>query len=250
MTDAAPTDIRYDIEFFWDPVCPFAWITSRWIAKVAEQTSYAVDWRFISLRLLNKRKDYATEFPAGYEHGHTAGLRMLRVAAAVRADLGREPLGALVTAYGESYWDKPRGSGMREHLSTTAHATEVLAAAGLSPSYAAALDDTSWDAELDEETELALSRTGRDVGTPIITFRPPHGVSFFGPVISRIPDDDEVLPLWEAVMTMAKFPGFAEMKRSMREAPQLTILGAGVQEDWKDGHLAGRLPGDRPDAST
>ena len=94
MTDAAPTEIPYDIEFFWDPVCPFAWITSRWIEKVAEQTSYAVDWRFISLRLLNKRKDYATEFPAGYEHGHTAGLRMLRVAAAVRADLGREPLGA------------------------------------------------------------------------------------------------------------------------------------------------------------
>ena len=85
---------------------------------------------------------------------------------------------------------------------------------------------------------------------PIITFQPPHGVSFFGPVISRIPDDDEVLPLWEAVMTLARFPGFAEMKRSMREAPQLTILGAGVQEDWKDGHLAGRLPGDRPDASS
>ncbi len=160
MTDIAPAESPYDIEFFWDPVCPFAWITSRWIAKVAAQTDYAVDWRFISLRLLNKHKDYATEFPAGYEHGHTAGLRMLRVAAAVRADLGRAPLGALVTAYGESYWDKARGSGMREHLSTTAHATEVLEAADLSPSYAAALDDTSWDAELDAETELALDANG------------------------------------------------------------------------------------------
>ena len=89
-----------DIEFFWDPVCPFAWITSRWIVKVQEQTDYSVNWRFISLRILNKDKDYATEFPEGYEFGHTAGLRMLRVAAAVRAELGPEPLGALVTAYG------------------------------------------------------------------------------------------------------------------------------------------------------
>ena len=69
----------YDIEFFWDPVCPFAWITSRWVAKVSAQTGYKVDWRFISLRLLNKHKNYATEFPPEYEHGHTAGLRMLRV---------------------------------------------------------------------------------------------------------------------------------------------------------------------------
>ncbi len=61
----------YDIEFFWDPVCPFAWITSRWVAKVSAQTGYKVDWRFIALRLLNKHKNYATEFPPDYEHGHT-----------------------------------------------------------------------------------------------------------------------------------------------------------------------------------
>jgi predicted DsbA family dithiol-disulfide isomerase len=86
------SDPAYDIEFFWDPVCPFSWITSRWVEQVARQRDDAVDWRFISLRLLNKTKDYATEFPSDYEHGHTAGLRMLRVAAAVRDELGREPL--------------------------------------------------------------------------------------------------------------------------------------------------------------
>ena len=131
-TAASPADI----EFFWDPVCPFAWITSRWVEKVAAQTDYAVEWRFISLRLLNKDKDYATEFPPEYEQGHTAGLRMLRVAAAVRDDLGPEPLGPLVTAYGESYWDKPRGSGMRDRLSTADHVGEVLAAADLPTRYA------------------------------------------------------------------------------------------------------------------
>lgn len=245
----APPDPPYDIEFFWDPVCPFAWITSRWVEKVASQRDYRVDWRFISLRLLNKDKDYATEFPPEYERGHTAGLRMLRVAAAVRSELGREPLGSLVTAYGQSYWDQPPGGGMRDHLSTDAHARTVLAAAGLPARYADALDDTSWDELLDSETELALSRTGRDVGTPIVTFEPPDGVSFFGPVISRVPSDEDAVRLWDAVTTLAGFPGFTELKRSLREVPQLTVLGGlsevPKQEDWQGGHRRGHLPGER-----
>lgn len=248
-TNAPPSESRYDIEFFWDPVCPFAWITSRWVTKVAEQSGYSVDWRFISLRLLNKHHDYATDFPPEYEHGHTAGLRMLRVAAAVRNDLGREPLEALVTAYGDSYWDKAKGSGMGAYLSTTEHVVEVLAAAGLPAHYADALDDTAWDALLDDETELALSRTGRDVGTPIITFQPPDGLSFFGPVISRVPSDADAVSLWNAVTTLAAFPGFAEMKRSLREVPQLNILGgtsgAPPTEDWTGGHRVGHLASDR-----
>ena len=91
--------------------------------------------------------------------------------------------------------------------------------------FAPAADDDRWDAELDAATQLALSRTGRDVGTLIITFAPPDGVSFFGPVISRIPSDEEAVPLWNAVLMLATFPGFAELKRSLREAPQLRILG-------------------------
>ena len=233
---------HYDIEFFWDPVCPFAWITSRWVAKVAAQTGYRVDWRFIALRLLNKQKDYATEFPPDYEYGHTAGLRMLRVAAKVRSELGREPMGPLYEGYGRAYWDQEKGSGMRQKLGTVAHITDVLNAVGLPPAFAAAADDPRWDVELEAETELALSRTGRNVGTPIITFEPPEGLSFFGPVISRIPSDAEAVPLWHAVLTLAKFPGFAELKRSLREVPQLRILGGlsatPRQEDWQGGHRA------------
>ena len=127
----------------------------------------------------------------------------------------------------------------------------MLAAAGVPERFADALDDDSWDTLLDAESELALSRTGRDVGTPIISFRPPDGLSFFGPVISRVPDDDEAVPLWEAVTTLAAFPGFAEIKRSLRERPQLTVLGgvsdAPVQEDWQGGHRRGHLASDRTD---
>jgi len=173
---------------------------------------------------------------------------MLRVAAHVRDELGYKPLGALYTAFGDSYFsvDQADGEAARTALGSIEAVTACLTTAGLNTKYAAAVDDTSWDQIIEDETELALSRTGRDVGTPIITFQPPDGLSFFGPVISRVPADEDALPLWEAVTTLASYPGFAEMKRSMREAPQLNVLGGTSEspkmEDWKGGHRAGHLP--------
>ena len=78
-----------DVHFYFDPVCPFAWMTSKWVRLVAAQRDYTVDWRFISLRLINSTVDYDSHFPAGYEEGHTSGLRLLRVAARVRTEHGR-----------------------------------------------------------------------------------------------------------------------------------------------------------------
>ena len=108
------------------------------------------------------------------------------------------------------------------------------------PSLAGALDDTGWDAEIAAETDEALALTGKDVGTPIIHFEPPEGVAFFGPVISRLPTDDEAAELWDHVVGLARFPGFAELKRSLREQPQLAAFGlaageTGKQEDWHGG---------------
>lgn len=232
-----------DIEFYWDPICPFAWITSRWVVKVAEQTGAHVDWRFIPLRLLNADRDYATEFPPEYPRLHGAGLRMLRVAAAVRADQGRELMGPLYTAYGESIWDvdPPADGGMLPGVGEADHLASVLASVGLDIGYASAADDESLDTELAAETEHALERTGRDVGTPIISVDPPDGPAFFGPVISRVPSDDEAVPLWESILTLAAFPGFSELKRSLRELPQLRLLGAdadrSVEQDWQGGRL-------------
>ncbi len=245
---ATPTqfDTDFDIEFFFDPVCPFAWITSRWIEKVQEQTDFRVNWRFISLRILNKDKDYATEFPPEYEHGHTAGLRMLRVAAAVRDDLGPEPLGALYTQLSGSTFDAEPNEQYRLSLGTVEMVSGALERAGLDSKYAVEVDNDSWDAVIEAETELALSRTGRDVGTPIITFQPPDGLSFFGPVISRVPSDADAVPLWNAVTTLAAYPGFAEMKRSLRETPQLRVFGELSEnpefEDWQGGARAAHLP--------
>ena len=235
-----------DIEFFFDPVCPFAWITSRWIEKVSAQTGLSIDWRFISLRILNKDKNYATDFPPEYEHGHTAGLRMLRVCAAVRADLGVEPIGALYAEFSGPSFDAEPNEEYRLALGTIPMIEGALERAGLPASYASAAEDESWDELIEAETEMGLTRTGREVGTPIITFKPPDGLSFFGPVLSRIPSEEDAVPLWEAVTTLAAYPGFAEMKRSLREKPQLRVFGelsnAPEFEDWQGGARAAHLP--------
>ena len=234
--------MAYDLHFYFDPVCPFAWLTSKWVRQVVAQRTYVVDWRFISLRILNKNVDYASHFPPEYEQGHTRGLRMLRVCARARAEHGRDAIGDLYAALGASIFDEPKPDNPADQVTrgSAAHLEAVLEAAGLPTRLAEALDDDAWDAEIAEETEDALARTGRDVGTPIIHFEPPDGVAFFGPVISRLPSDQEADELWDHVIALARFPGFAEMKRSMRELPQLRALGVepgevGVQEDWHAG---------------
>jgi 2-hydroxychromene-2-carboxylate isomerase len=215
-----------DVDFYWDPICPFAWITSRWVTKVAAQRGFDVDWRFICLRIVNEDRDYEREMPEGYLDLHTRGARMLRVAAAARAAHGRDVVGPLYTALGESIWHRSRqpdvpvfaGIGERDHLAA------VLATAGLPAELAAAADDESYDADLRADTDAGLARTGGGVGTPIVVFGGPEGPGFFGPVISRIPDDADALRLWDAVTLLAEWPGFAEIKRSARELPQLPLL--------------------------
>jgi len=246
----APEPAPADISFYFDPVCPFAWITSQWIRKVAARRDYAVDWRFISLRLINADVDYNTHFPVGYEDGHTAGLRLLRVAARARAEHGPQAVGPFYEAVSGEIFDSPRARQLTPQIrGSRQFAAPLLEQAGLPAELADALDDTSWDVELRAETDHALSLTGRDVGTPIIQFQPPDGIAFFGPVISRLPDDRDAVRLWDHVVGLATFPGFAELKRSLRERPQLASYGVdprqpGVQEDWHGGSVrAAERPG-------
>ncbi len=130
--------------------------------------------------------------------------------------------------------------GRRGWLGTPEQIGPILESVGLPASLTSALDDTSLDAEIQASTDRALSLTGKDVGTPIIQFQPPQDVAFFGPVISRLPRGEDAVRLWDAVIELASFPGFAEMKRSLREQPQLRAFGVteadvGVQEDWHAG---------------
>ena len=209
-----------DVEFFWDPVCPWAWLTSRWVDEVAKLRGLSVDWRFICLRLLNAHKDYEKDFPDGYIAGHGSGQKLLRVAAAIRAAEGSARMGELYTQFGGDIHVHRRRKEITEHFEVGF--PDYLRSVGIADKYLGAANDEQWDAVLQAETDEALSRTGRDVGTPIITFRR-NGAehSFFGPVISRVPRGDEALKLWDAVWEVATFPGLAELKRTLREPPQL-----------------------------
>src|SRR3978361_1306137 len=99
-----------DLHFYFDPVCPFAWMTSKWVRIVQRQRSYSVDWRFISLRLVNVGVDSDPHFPPEYEAGHTAGLRLLRLAARTGAEHGPDAAGRLHEQLGNrNFHDTPSG---------------------------------------------------------------------------------------------------------------------------------------------
>jgi 2-hydroxychromene-2-carboxylate isomerase len=236
-----------DLHFYFDPVCPFCWLTSKWIRMVQAERDLTVDWRFISLRLINSHIHYDAHFPPEYEAGHTAGLRLLRVAARARAEHGPQALDTLQATLGAHIFDTPPPADVadekehRERRGTREFVEPILREAGLPTDLADALDEEQpWDDQIRADGEEALMLTGKDVGTPIIHFEPPDGVAFFGPVISRLPEKEMAGELWDHVVGLARFPGFAELKRSLREQPQLVGFGVptgrtGKQEDWHAG---------------
>ena len=233
-----------DIHFYFDPVCPFAWMTSTWVRSVRDQKDYDVEWRPISLRQLNASVDYDTHFPPEYQTQHTVGLHLLRVATATRAEHGTAGVDRLYEALGSNIWyDENQVDWARHSTDLAAWVRPVLRQAELPESLASAVDDEDWDAEIQDSTDRAIGLTGKDVGTPIIHFEPDAedgGTAFFGPVISRRPSPEQAVELWDHVVGLARFGGFAELKRSLRETPQLPALGWDgsddtAEEDWHAG---------------
>jgi 2-hydroxychromene-2-carboxylate isomerase len=209
-----------DVEFFFDPVCPWAWITSRWVGEVVAQRGLSIEWRPIALRILNEHKSYETDFPAGYIAGHTTGLKLLRVCAAAQQRDGNARVAELYTQFGADVHVRGRRTDMTDHWEIGF--PDYLRSVGCDDELVAAAQDESLDAILRSSTEEALTRTGKDVGTPIISYRRGEtNQSFFGPVMSAVPRGEAALRLWDAMWELATFPGFAELKRSLRERPQL-----------------------------
>ena len=207
-----------DLDFFFDPVCPWAWITSRWVTEVQALRDYDVSWKFISLKIINKDLDYS-KMPAGYADVHAAGTAGLRVAAKARSAAGNDAVAKVYTALGTSLHNNQEREKFVADIE--GHISGLLAAAGLPTEWAASAHDETFDRLISDETALALERAGKDVGTPILTFRPgaANEGSFFGPVISSIPRGAEALKLWDAVETIATASGLAELKRSIRARP-------------------------------
>jgi hypothetical protein len=211
-----------DLDFFFDPVCPWAWITSRWVVNVAEQRDYEVDWRFISLWVLNEDNSKEWYTPQ-YRAGHYLGHQGLRIADSIRlGDPDPSAVGRWYTTIGQALHVGQRREEAR--ADSLGWYRGLLETAGFDVAHLDAADDATHDDHLRAETELALGRTGRDVGTPILTFHPgaETEASFFGPVISKAPTGAEALELWDAVEKLATMSGMAELKRSNRVAPDFT----------------------------
>jgi hypothetical protein len=208
-----------DLEFFWDPVCPWAWLTSRWVVNVTEERPMEVDWRFISLRIVNQDRDYATEFRPGYERGHTRGLELLRVAAAVREQLGRDAVLPLYTVLGRVIHHEQAADAFDAPSGIEAVLDELGYPVGLG----AVATSTVHDELIAFETQEALDRCGGNIGTPVLSFTPPDGPSFFGPVINQAPKGQAAVDLWDAVVALGSNPHFSELQRSTRGRPDFGI---------------------------
>lgn len=216
-----------DLEFFFDPACPFCWLTSKWVRVVQQETGIEVRWSYISLVTLNEPYDDDDDKAPG----HRMGRRAHRVIEAAARAHGEEVIGPLYEAIGNRTWEQEAPTDdfadVMEQLAQVDLAG-ALSDVGLPTELAVAADDQRHDDVFEQHTKEALSRTGEGVGTPIITFDPDgDAASFFGPVISAVPSPDQSVEFYRALETAARVPSFAELKRAQRESPQLPLL-AGV----------------------
>ena len=190
-------------DFWFDPLCPFAWITSRWILEVQQQRDIDVTWHVMSLAYLNKDRD----IPEDYRTLLEPAWGPVRVLVRAEQEHGNEVLLPLYTAMGNRI--HPGGRSLGEEARTIV--AEALEEAGLPDDLVEAMDDESLDEAVARSHHAGMDAVGDDVGTPTIHI---EGAAFFGPVLSKIPRGQDALDLWDGAVAVAKFPYFYELKRS------------------------------------
>ena len=191
---------KTNADFWFDPACPFAWITSRWILEVEQVRDISVTWHIMSLAYLNQDKDISDE----YREFLKTAWQPVRVLMAAENKYGKEALLPLYTAL-----------GTRIHLEKQdkdrVMIEAALAEAGLDVGLADAMDESSYDEAIAKSHHLGMDQVGNEVGTPTIAF---EGSAFFGPVLTKAPRGEEAGVLWDASVVIAGYPHFHELKRS------------------------------------
>jgi 2-hydroxychromene-2-carboxylate isomerase len=194
------------VDFFFDALCPWAWMASRWILEVEQVRPIEIHWRVMSLAVLNEGK---TDLPERYAEFMTQAWGPMRVVIAAEQKFGPAVVGPLYTALGTRFHNE---QAPRDRATIEA----ALAEAGLPVELADAMDSTEYDEALRASHSDGIERVGYEVGTPIITV---NGTSIFGPVVSPIPRGEAAAKLWDGVQLVTQTDGFFELKRSRTRDP-------------------------------
>ncbi|WP_019148555.1 DsbA family protein [Timonella senegalensis] len=193
-------------DFWFDPMCPWAWMTSRWMGEVTQVRDVTVRWHVMSLSVLNEGRDLEPKYRDLMDEGWGA-VRVLIAAADAH---GEEVIKPLYDAIGTRF--HPQGRTDRREV-----VAEALTEVGLPVELMEAYNSQDWDEKLRASHAEGIALVGEDVGTPVVAF---NGVAFFGPVVTPAPKGEDAGRLWDGCVLVAGTPGFFELKRTRTQGPQ------------------------------